>query len=246
VIIPTYNEKENIVAIAEAVLSQSAGYHLLVVDDGSPDGTADLVRNLQGHYSDRVFLLEREGKLGLGTAYIEGFKWGLARDYAYLIEMDADFSHNPKDLNRLISACQDLPADVSIGSRYVKGGSVKNWPKNRIALSYGASMYVRILTGMRIMDPTSGFVCYRREVLESIDLNSIKFIGYAFQIEMKYAALNLGFRLAEIPITFTDRVMGESKITKNIVWEGVFGVITMRFSKLANKYKSIKRLRRKK
>jgi dolichol-phosphate mannosyltransferase len=246
VIIPTYNEKENIVAIAQEVLSQSFKFHLLVVDDGSPDGTADLVKSLQKDHPERVFLIERKGKLGLGTAYIKGFHWGLARDYAYFIEMDADFSHNPKDLNRLLQPCEEGDVHLSIGSRYVKGGKVINWPKNRIALSYGASMYVRILTGMRIKDPTSGFVCYRREVLESIDLNSIKFIGYAFQIEMKYAAMNLGFRLAEIPIAFTDRVLGESKITKNIVWEGVFGVITMRFSKLANKYKSIKRLGRKK
>lgn len=229
VIIPTYNEKENIVSIIEAVFSLPKKFHILVVDDDSPDGTADLVKALQKKYSDRLFLLERQGKLGLGTAYIAGFRWGLERDYDFFIEMDADFSHNPSDLSRLYLACIEQDGDVSVGSRYIHGGKVKNWPFKRIFLSYGASLYVRMLTWMPVKDPTAGFVCYRRKVLQAIDLDKIKFIGYAFQIEMKFASRMLGFKIVEVPITFTDRVEGISKMTKGIVKEAILGVLEMRW-----------------
>lgn len=229
VIIPTYNEKENIVSIIEAVWALPKDFHILVVDDGSPDGTADLVKELQKTNKERLFLLERQGKLGLGTAYIAGFRWGLARHYEFFMEMDADFSHNPKDLVRLQEACSRKNVDVAVGSRYVRGGKVENWPFKRIFLSFGASLYVRILTWMPVKDPTAGFVCYRREVLQTIDLDKIKFIGYAFQIEMKFASRMLGFRIIEVPITFTDRVEGTSKMSKGIVKEAILGVLEMRW-----------------
>ncbi|HMQ50401.1 MAG TPA: polyprenol monophosphomannose synthase [Saprospiraceae bacterium] len=229
VIIPTYNEKENITRMIRMVFTLSPSFHLLVVDDGSPDGTAQLVKALQQEFPDRLFLLERAGKLGLGTAYIAGFKWGLQQGYHYFFEMDADFSHDPKDLVRLREACAEGKADLSIGSRYVKGGKLANWPFDRILLSYGASLYVRLITWMPVKDPTAGFICYKREVLEMIDLDKIHFVGYAFQIEMKFAAYRLGFKLKEIPITFTDRIEGVSKMSKGIVQEAIKGVIQMRF-----------------
>ncbi|MDX1943576.1 MAG: polyprenol monophosphomannose synthase [Saprospiraceae bacterium] len=229
VIIPTYNEKENIARMVETVLSLERPFHILIVDDGSPDGTAQIVKELQQTYPDSLFLIERSGKLGLGTAYITGFKWGLQRGYEYFIEMDADFSHNPKDLPRLRAACSEQNADVVVGSRYVKGGKLENWPFDRIFLSYGASLYVRLITWMPVKDPTAGFVCYRRQVLETIDLDKIRFVGYAFQIEMKYAARLLGFKIVEIPITFSDRVEGSSKMSKSIVREAIWGVLQMRW-----------------
>lgn len=236
VIIPTYNEKENILRITQAVFSLEHDFHVLVVDDGSPDGTADLVRQQQEKYPGRLFLIERSGKLGLGTAYITGFRWGLEHSYDYIFEMDADFSHNPRDLLRLYKACAQDGADVAVGSRYVKGGALANWPWDRIALSFGASLYVRLITWMPVKDPTAGFVCYRRQVLETLDLNKIRFVGYAFQIEMKFAAYLLGFRIKEIPITFTDRVEGSSKMSKSIVREAVLGVLQMRFHSFFSSY----------
>lgn len=235
VIIPTYNERENINRIIEAVFQLEDPFHVLVVDDGSPDGTASLVKDLQKRFPERLFLLERTGKLGLGTAYITGFRWGLEHGYSFLLEMDADFSHNPRDLVRLRAACLQ-GADVSVGSRYVKGGRLDNWPFLRIFLSFGASLYVRFITWMPVKDPTAGFVCYRREVLETIDLDKITFVGYAFQIEMKYAAWQLGFRLVEVPITFTDRVEGTSKMSKNIIQEAVLGVLQMRWRSFFHSY----------
>lgn len=229
VIIPTYNERENIVKMIETVFSLEKAFHILIVDDGSPDGTGALVKELQQKYPNSLFLVERKGKLGLGTAYITGFKWGLQRSYEYIFEMDADFSHNPKDLLRLYDACKNQQADVAVGSRYVKGGRLENWPWDRIALSYGASLYVRFITLMPVKDPTAGFVCYRRSVLEAIDLDKIRFVGYAFQIEMKFASHLLGFRIAEIPITFTDRIEGSSKMSKKIVREAITGVVQMRY-----------------
>ncbi len=239
VIIPTYNERENIVSIIEAVFKQEVPFHILVVDDGSPDGTAGLVRDLIESNSNRLFLLERKGKLGLGTAYIAGFKWGLARHYEFFFEMDADFSHSPTDLARLRAKCIEEGADVAIGSRYVKGGKLVNWPVDRIILSYGASLYVRFITWMPVADPTAGFICYRRSVLAAIDLNRIRFIGYAFQIEMKFAAWQLGFVLREVPITFTDRVIGESKMSKNIIREAALGVIQMRWRGFFHPYAAV-------
>ena len=205
VIIPTYNEIENIEAIIHAVFSQNNQVHVLIVDDNSPDQTAQKVEALQQKYANRLFLLKRSGKQGLGTAYIEGFKWSLERDYEFIFEMDADFSHDPKDLIRLYKACKDQKADMSVGSRYIKGVNVVNWPLSRVLLSYGASLYVRLITGMKILDPTAGFVCYKRSVLEALDLEAIKFIGYAFQIEMKYNVYKKNFNIQEIPIIFTDR-----------------------------------------
>ena len=228
IIIPTYNEIENIEAIISAVMSKDDRFHILIVDDNSPDGTAEKVRALQLLYPNRLFLEVRTEKKGLGTAYIHGFQWALARDYEYIFEMDADFSHNPDDLLRLYEACTQ-GSDVAIGSRYVKGVNVVNWPLQRILLSYGASIYVRFFTGMRIKDPTAGFVCYKRRVLEAINLNSIRFVGYAFQIEMKYRAYLQGFAITEVPIIFTDRTKGKSKMNKSIIREAVFGVIAMRF-----------------
>ena len=228
VIIPTYNEIENIGVILNAVFSQYKDVHVLVVDDNSPDHTAQKVEALQATYGHRLFLLKRKGKLGLGTAYIEGFKWCLDRHYDYVFEMDADFSHNPKDLQSLYEACKSQNADVAVGSRYVKGVNVVNWPLSRVLLSYGASLYVRIITGMNMLDPTAGFVCYKRNVLEAIDLNSIRFIGYAFQIEMKYITHKKNFTIKEIPIIFTDRLHGVSKLNKGIIKEAILGVIKMR------------------
>ncbi len=230
VIIPTYNEIENIEQIIRKVFSLSKVFHLLIVDDGSPDGTADKVKQLQLEYSDKLFILERKGKQGLGTAYIAGFKWCLAKGYEYIFEMDADFSHNPNDLERLHDACANDGFDIAVGSRYVNGGKVENWPMNRILISYGASVYVRLITWMPVKDCTAGFVCYSRKVLETIDLDSIQFIGYAFQIEMKYRAWKKGFKIKEIPITFVDRKEGISKMTKGIVKEAITGVWKMKFS----------------
>lgn len=232
VIIPTYNEIENIEAIILAVFNQEKAFHILVVDDNSPDGTANKVRVLQKQYPDSLFLEFRQQKSGLGTAYIHGFKWCLKREYQYIFEMDADFSHNPKDLIRLYNACFKEGAALSIGSRYKKGINVVNWPLSRIILSYGASIYVRIITGMRIMDSTAGFICYHRSVLESINLENIKFIGYAFQIEMKFKAYSKHFKIVEVPVIFTDRTRGQSKLSSSIISEAIFGVISMKFKSL--------------
>ncbi len=236
VIIPTYNEKENIAKIIAAVYALEKSFHILIVDDGSPDGTGQIVKDLQKVHTDSLFLLERAGKLGLGTAYINGFEWGLGRSYQYFFEMDADFSHSPKDLLRLYEACVG-GADLAVGSRYVKGGKLENWPIDRILLSYGASWYVRLITQMPVKDPTAGFVCYRREVLEALDLSKISFIGYAFQIEMKFATRSLGFRIEEVPITFVDRVEGTSKMNSSIISEAMKGVIQMRWNSFFNAYK---------
>lgn len=233
VIIPTYNEIENVEAIIRAVFELSEPFHVLIVDDGSPDGTAQVVKNLQEtEFSGRLHLLERKGKLGLGTAYIAGFRWGLERGYEYFFEMDADFSHNPKDLPRLLAKCRDEGADVAVGSRYCEGGHVENWPTDRIVLSRGASLYTAIILWMRVTDPTAGFICYRRKVLETIDLDNIRFIGYAFQIEMKYTAYRLGFKVREVPITFKDREKGQSKMSLKIIREAMLGVLQMRFRKV--------------
>jgi dolichol-phosphate mannosyltransferase len=216
-VIPTYNEKENIAYILEAIFSLNLDFHVLVIDDNSPDGTADIVRKLQETYPSSLFLEERKGKLGLGTAYIHGFKWAVEKGYNYIFEIDADFSHNPKDLQRLYEACRFGGADLAVGSRYVRGGGNVNWPLNRILLSKGASYYTRIITWMPVKDPTAGFVCYKREVLETINLDQIMFVGYAFQIEMKFAAWKLGFKIKEVPIIFEDRRFGVSKMNKGIV-----------------------------
>ena len=230
VIIPTYNERENVEAIITAVMDLPEDFHVLIVDDGSPDGTAGIVRTMQnGRFSDRIFLLERSGKLGLGTAYIAGFKWGLERGYDFLFEMDADFSHDPKDLSRLLAKCRDAGADVAVGSRYCKGGSVVNWPFDRIFLSRGASFYVQLVLWMPVADPTAGFIAYRKEVLEAIDFDKIRFVGYAFQIEMKYAAYTSGFNVQEVPIQFKDREKGQSKMSLKIIKEAIFGVLEMRW-----------------
>ncbi|MCP9749696.1 polyprenol monophosphomannose synthase [Ferruginibacter sp. HRS2-29] len=236
VIIPTYNEKENIEAIIAAVIGLNSNYHILIIDDGSPDGTADIIKSLFPKYPGLLFLEERKGKLGLGTAYIHGFKWALSKGYKYIFEMDADFSHNPNDLDRLYEACVSQ-GDVAVGSRYVKSGAVENWPANRIALSKGASLYTRIITWMPVKDPTAGFVCYRRNVLETINLDAISFVGYAFQIEMKFAAWKLGFRIIEVPITFKDRKLGASKMNKGIVKEGILGVLNLRWQSLFKNYR---------
>ena len=239
VIIPTFNEKENIESIIAAVINLKQDYHILIIDDGSPDGTASIVKSLFPKYPGQLFLEERRGKLGLGTAYIHGFKWCLKNGYRFIFEMDADFSHNPNDLERLYNACKhENEADVAVGSRYVKGGAVANWPANRIMLSKGASMYTRIITWMPIKDPIAGFVCYKREVLESINLDGISFVGYAFQIEMKYAAWKLGFKIAEVPITFIDRQLGASKMNKGIVKEGILGVLKLRLQSTFKNYRS--------
>jgi dolichol-phosphate mannosyltransferase len=229
VIIPTYNERENVGKIIDAVHSLPVAFHVLVVDDGSPDGTAEVVKQKQHQFGSSVHLLQREGKLGLGTAYIAGFKWGLEQGYQRIFEMDCDFSHNPKDLVRLHDLLTNGGKDVAVGSRYVEGGKCVNWPLDRKILSYGASLYVRLITWMWVKDPTAGFVGYRRKVLEAIDLDKIKFIGYAFQIEMKFAAKQLGFTIGEIPITFTDRIEGISKMSKGIVKEAIWGVLQMKW-----------------
>lgn len=231
VIIPTYNEKENIERMVRKVFSLSVPFDLLIVDDGSPDGTAQIVKNLQHEFGTKLHLLERKGKLGLGTAYIAGFKYAIQHQFDYIFEMDCDFSHNPDDLVNLYHACANEGADLSIGSRYVKGGKVVNWPIDRILMSYFASLYVRMILWINIHDTTAGFKCYRRKVLETIDLDGIKFIGYAFQIEMKYKVKKAGFKIKEVPITFTDRTAGESKMSKGIFKEAILGVIQMRFSK---------------
>lgn len=239
VIIPTFNEKENITAILQAVLDLGDYFDVLVVDDGSPDGTATLVNLKIQAFPGRIHLLERKGKSGLGTAYIAGFQWALERNYQYICEMDADFSHPPSDLLRLRSACHDNNADVAVGSRYTKGGDVKNWPFDRIFISYGASLYVRLFTGMPVMDPTAGFVCYKRKVLDTLDLVKIRFVGYAFQIEMKFASFHSGFSIKEIPITFTDRTLGTSKMSGSIIKEAVTGVLQMRWNSFFNSYKKV-------
>ncbi|HMU45841.1 MAG TPA: polyprenol monophosphomannose synthase [Chitinophagaceae bacterium] len=237
VIIPTYNEKENISNILQAIFDMNENFHVLVIDDGSPDDTAGIVRQLIDKYPQQLFLEERSGKLGLGTAYIHGFKWALARNYEYIFEMDADFSHNPSDLMRLYNACKVEGADLAIGSRYVKGGGVVNWPGNRIALSKGASLYTRMLTWMPVKDPTAGFMCYKKEVLDTINLDEIRFTGYAFQIEMKFAAWKLGFKIKEVPIIFQDRIQGVSKMNKGIVKEGILGVLKLRWHSLFTNYR---------
>lgn len=235
VIIPTYNEKENIHDILTAVLAQEDDHHILVVDDGSPDGTGALVKEMQESNPGKIHLLEREGKSGLGTAYIAGFKFGIEKGYDFIFEMDADFSHPPKDLTRLLKACKEDGADMSVGSRYTKGGGVKNWGLNRLVLSRGASFYVQMVSWMPVSDPTAGFVCYKKEVLETIDLDKIEFIGYAFQIEMKFAAYTSGFKIKEVPITFVDREKGTSKMNLSIITEAITGVIQMRLKTLFRK-----------
>lgn len=235
VIIPTYNEIENISNIIDAVLRLPEGFDILVIDDGSPDGTADVVRQKGVEHCGRVFLEERKGKLGLGTAYIHGFKWALNRDYEYITEMDADFSHSPDDLPRLLRSCRDGGADVAVGSRYISGVNVVNWPMGRVLMSYYASAYVRLITGMKVRDTTAGFVCWTRRVLETIDLDTIEFKGYAFQIEMKFKACRLGFHIVEVPIVFVNRVLGTSKMSGSIFGEAVFGVVKLKFGSLFNR-----------
>lgn len=235
VIIPTYNEKENIEKMIRKVFSLPKKFHLLIVDDGSPDGTADIVKSLQQEFTEQLHIEERTGKLGLGTAYIHGFRWALKRSYEYIYEMDADFSHPPEKLIELYQACKD-GADMSVGSRYTKGGDVVNWPMDRILMSYGASLYVRTITWMPVKDPTAGFVCYTRRVLEKLNLDKIKFIGYAFQIEMKFATRQLGFSIKEVPITFKDREEGISKMSLSIFQEAIIGVLKMRWWSFFNKY----------
>lgn len=237
VIIPTYNEKENIEKMVRKVFSLPQPFHLLIIDDGSPDGTADIVKHLQTEFPDELFMLQRQGKLGLGTAYIAGFKWALEKGYEYIMEMDCDFSHNPDDLPRLLHACKVDGADLSVGSRYVKGGSVRNWPFTRILISYGASLYVRLITWIGVKDTTAGFVCYKAKVLQSIDLDKIHFIGYAFQIEMKFATKKLGFKIKEVPILFVDRIEGVSKMSRGIIKEAALGVLVMQWYSLFNTYR---------
>lgn len=232
VIIPTYNEIENIEAIIRAVFAQQKNFDVLIVDDNSPDGTANVVKSLQKEYPQSLYLLERTQKTGLGTAYIAGFKWALNRTYSYIIEMDADFSHDPKDLIKLYQVCNSNKADLAIGSRYVKGVNVVNWPMSRILLSYFASKYVRFITRMNIHDTTAGFVCYKRNVLEQINLDGIKFVGYAFQIEMKFKAYLKQFKIVEIPVIFTDRAKGRSKMSSRIISEAIFGVISMKLKSI--------------
>lgn len=237
VIIPTYNEKENIEAIISAVMTLPLDFHVLVIDDGSPDGTADLVKAMmKGEYKDRVFLVERSGKQGLGTAYLCGFRWAIEHQYDYIFEMDADFSHNPQDLLKLYDACANEGADVAIGSRYVSGVNVVNWPMGRVLMSYFASKYVRFILGIPVCDTTAGFKCYRRQVLETIELDKIHFKGYAFQIEMKFTAYKCGFRLQEVPIIFVNRVLGTSKMSGGIFSEALLGVIRLKWSSFFRKY----------
>jgi dolichol-phosphate mannosyltransferase len=236
VIIPTYNEKENIENIIRAVFSQPVSYHILIIEDGSPDGTAGIVRKLQTEFADSLFMVERKGKQGLGTAYIAGFRWALEHDYEYIFEMDADFSHNPVDLNRLYDACANQGADLAIGSRYVSGVNVVNWPIGRVLMSYFASKYVRFVLGVKIADTTAGFKCYRREVLETIELDKIHFKGYAFQVEMKYTAFECGFTLKEVPVIFINRVLGTSKMNGGIFGEAFFGVIQLKISSWFRKF----------
>lgn len=230
VIIPTYNERENIENIIRAVFALEKEFHILIIEDGSPDGTASIVKTLQQEFPDRLFMVERKGKLGLGTAYITGFKWALERTYEYIFEMDADFSHNPNDLPRLYAACAVEGGDVAIGSRYISGVNVVNWPMGRVLMSYFASKYVRIVTGLPVRDTTAGFKCYRRQVLETIDLDHIRFKGYAFQIEMKFTAYKCGFRIVEVPVIFINRELGTSKMNSSIFGEAVFGVIKLKLN----------------
>lgn len=236
VIIPTYNEKENAQQILQVIYDLGQGFHVLIIDDNSPDGTAAIVKEIQKDNTDRLFLIERPGKLGLGTAYITGFQWALDHQYDYIFEMDADFSHDPNDLNRLFLACKEGGADVAVGSRYVKGGELENWPLSRKIISMGGALYSRIITWIPVHDPTAGFVCYKKEVLSAMKLSEIKSIGYAFQIEMKFAAWKLGFKIAEVPIVFKDRAFGTSKMTKGIIKEGIKGVLTLQKQFLLGKY----------
>ena len=237
VIIPTYNEKENVENIIRAVTSLPEGFHVLIIDDGSPDGTADIVKRLMtDELPDRLFLIERSGKLGLGTAYLCGFKWAIEHGYDYVFEMDADFSHAPSDLPRLLAACADEGYDMSIGSRYVSGVNVVNWPMGRVLMSYFASKYVRLVTGLDIHDTTAGFVCYRRQVLETLELDKIRFKGYAFQIEMKFTAAKCGFRIKEVPVVFVNRTLGTSKMSGGIFSEALFGVMRLRWDGWFRKY----------
>ena len=236
VIIPTYNERENIENIIRAVFALEKVFHILIIEDGSPDGTANIVKTLQQEFPERLFMIERKGKLGLGTAYIAGFKWSLEHNYEYIFEMDADFSHNPADLPRLYKACAEEGADVSIGSRYVSGVNVVNWPMGRVLMSYFASKYVRLITGLPIHDTTAGFKCYRREVLQTIDLDGIRFKGYAFQIEMKFTAYKGGFKIVEVPVIFINRELGTSKMNSSIFGEAVFGVIKLKMHSWFHKY----------
>lgn len=240
VIIPTYNEKENIENIIRYVFTLQPAFDIVIIEDNSPDGTAGIVQKLQEEFPG-LHMIQRKGKLGLGTAYIAGFEWGLARNYNYIFEMDADFSHNPRDLVRLYEACQQ-GADMSVGSRYVTGVNVVNWPMSRVLLSYFASKYVRIITGMKVHDATAGFVCYTRNVLENIDLDHIRFKGYAFQIEMKFTTYTLGFRIQEAPIIFTDRTLGTSKMSKGIIKEAIFGVITMKIRAMFGRIKKAEKI----
>ena len=235
VIIPTFNERDNILKVIDEVLTLTPVFHVLIVDDGSPDGTADLVKEVVREHPVKVHLIERAGKMGLGTAYLTGFKWALERDYAYICEMDADFSHNPKDLKRLVETCEQ-GADIAIGSRYISGVNVINWPIDRVLMSYFASFYVRLITGMPFRDCTAGFKCYRRKVLKSIDPKKISFVGYAFQIEMKFNAWKRGYKLVEIPIIFTDRVKGQSKMSSGIFKEAILGVLQMKIKSLFQKF----------
>jgi len=238
VIIPTYNEKENIEKIIRKTLSLEKVFNILIVEDNSPDGTADIVKKVMKEFPERLFIEERKGKLGLGTAYIHGFKWALKNGYEYIFEMDADFSHNPNDLERLYNACAVDGADAAVGSRYINGVNVVNWPMGRVLMSYYASAYVRFITGIDIRDTTAGFMCYSRRVLETINLDKIQFVGYAFQIEMKYTTLKLGFTIKEVDIIFTDRTEGESKMSSSIFKEAIFGVMSLRF-------KNVKKLHQK-
>lgn len=241
VIIPTYNEKENIEKIVRVVFALDKSFHILVIDDGSPDGTADIVKRLAAdEFAGRLFIIERTGKLGLGTAYITGFKWALERDYEYVFEMDADFSHSPDDLPRLYAACHDEGYDLAVGSRYVSGVNVVNWPMGRVLMSYFASKYVRFITGFNVNDTTAGFVCYRRRVLQTIELDKIKFKGYAFQIEMKYTAHKIGFRIKEVPVIFVNRREGTSKMNSGIFGEAFFGVMRLRLDGWFRHYPSPK------
>ena len=236
VIIPTYNERENIENIIRAVFALEKVFHILIIEDGSPDGTASIVKTLQQEFPERLFMIERKGKLGLGTAYIAGFKWSLEQDYEYIFEMDADFSHNPADLPRLYKACAEEGADVAIGSRYISGVNVVNWPMGRVLMSYFASKYVRLITGIPVQDTTAGFKCYRRRVLETIDLDGIRFKGYAFQIEMKFTAYKCGFKIVEVPVIFINRELGTSKMNSSIFGEAVFGVIKLKVHSWFHKY----------
>ncbi len=238
-IIPTYNEKENIANILQVVFGLEQNFHILIIDDGSPDGTAEIVKSLFLKYPGQLFLEERIGKLGLGTAYIFGFNWALAKGYRFIFEMDADFSHNPNDLDKLYQACKNGGADLSIGSRYVKNGRIENWPWSRVGLSKGGALYTRLITWIPVKDPTAGFVCYKREVLEAINLDKITFLGYAFQIEMKFAAWKLGYKIKEVPITFIDRQFGVSKMNKGIVKEGILGVLKLKWMSMFKNYRHL-------